>query len=66
MGLPFVEKKVYGGVAYSVFEYTMSEIIASVYDRMERTGLKKGILFPDEIPHFAPDMPEPQFSLNEN
>ena len=49
LGLPFIEKKTYGGVEYSVSEYTMSEIIASVYDMMERTGLKEGILFLDEI-----------------
>ena len=49
LGLPFIEKKVYGGTEYSVSEYTMSEIIASVYDMMERTGLKEGILFLDEI-----------------
>ena len=49
LGLPFIEKKVYGGVEYSVSEYTMSEIIASVYDMMETTGKKEGILFLDEI-----------------
>ena len=49
LGLPFIEKKTYGGREYSVSEYTMSEIIASVYDMMERTGLKEGILFLDEI-----------------
>ncbi len=49
LGLPFIEKKVYGGKEYSVSEYTMSEIIASVYDMMEQTGLKEGILFLDEI-----------------
>ena len=49
LGLPFIEKKIYGGQEYSVSEYTMSEIIASVYDMMERTGLKEGILFLDEI-----------------
>ena len=27
----------------------MSEIIASVYEKMEATGLKEGILFIDEI-----------------
>ena len=32
-----------------VTEYTMSEIIASVYDKIEQTGLKEGILFIDEI-----------------
>ncbi len=30
-------------------EYTMSEIISSVYDRMEETKIKEGILFIDEI-----------------
>ena len=49
LGLPFIEKKTYGGMEYSVSEYTMSEIIASVYDMMETTGKKEGILFLDEI-----------------
>lgn len=49
LGLPFIEKKTYGDREYSVSEYTMSEIIASVYDMMEQTGLKEGILFLDEI-----------------
>ena len=49
LGLPFIEKKTYGGTEYSVSEYTMSEIIASVYDMMEKTGVKEGILFLDEI-----------------
>lgn len=49
LGLPFIEKKIYGGQEYSVSEYTMSEIIATVYDMMESTGIKEGILFLDEI-----------------
>ena len=49
LGLPFIEKKTYGGKEYSISEYTMSEIIASVYDQMEVTGLSDGILFIDEI-----------------
>lgn len=49
LGLPFIQKKVYGGKEYDVSEYTMSEIIASVYDMMEQTGLTEGILFLDEI-----------------
>ncbi len=49
VGLPFIQKKSYGGQEYSVTEYTMSEIIASVYDKIESTGLKEGILFIDEI-----------------
>lgn len=49
MGLPFIEKKIYNGQEYSVTTYTMSEIIASVHDIIEKTGLKEGILFIDEI-----------------
>ncbi|WP_298033405.1 ATP-binding protein [uncultured Dysosmobacter sp.] len=49
IGLPFIEKRTYGGREFSVTEYTMSEILASVYQMMERTGLKEGILFLDEI-----------------
>ena len=49
VGLPFIEKRTYGGQTYSITEYTMSEILASVYDLMEKTGLKEGILFLDEI-----------------
>ena len=49
LGLPFITQKTYGEDEYSVSEYTMSEIIASVYETMERSGLKEGILFLDEI-----------------
>lgn len=49
LGLPFIVKKNYGGEEYSVSEYTMSEIIASVYDIIENTGVNEGILFLDEI-----------------
>lgn len=49
LGLPFIVKKNYGGEEYSVSEYTMSEIIASVYDIIEDTGVSEGILFLDEI-----------------
>lgn len=49
LGLPFIEKKVFDGKEYSISEYTMSEIIASVYELMEKTGVKEGILFLDEI-----------------
>ena len=49
LGLPFIARKTYGGVEYEVSEYTMSEIIASVYDAIEQTGQQEGILFLDEI-----------------
>ena len=34
LGLPFIHEKEYGGQEYRTTEYTMSEIIASVYDTM--------------------------------
>lgn len=49
VGLPFIKEREYGGKFYSVTEYTMSEIIASVYEKIEKTGIKEGILFLDEI-----------------
>lgn len=49
IGLPFISEKVYGGVARSVTEYTMSEIVAAIYDKMQQTGKASGILFLDEI-----------------
>lgn len=49
VGLPFIKEKVYGGKEFSVTEYTMSEIIASVYEKIEQTKIEEGILFIDEI-----------------
>ena len=49
LGLPFIKQKEYGGKTYDVSEYTMSEIIASVYETMEESGVKEGVLFLDEI-----------------
>ena len=49
VGLPFIRQKHYGDRDVSVTEYTMSEIISSIYEKMETTGLKEGILFIDEI-----------------
>lgn len=49
IGLPMIEHRSYGGKEYAVTEYTMSEIIGSVYEQMERTGHTEGILFIDEI-----------------
>ena len=49
IGLPFISQKDFGGVTRAVTEYTMSEIVASIYDKMEETGLSQGILFIDEI-----------------
>lgn len=49
LGLPFISEKAYQGKTYRVSEYTMSEIISAIYEKMERTGLTEGILFLDEI-----------------
>ena len=43
VGLPKIVSKCYGGVSWDITEYTMSEIIASVYESMEKTGKKEGI-----------------------
>ncbi|MDO4332349.1 MAG: AAA family ATPase [Eubacteriales bacterium] len=49
LGLPFIRHKVYDGKETDISEYTMSEIIASIYDVMEESGIREGILFLDEI-----------------
>lgn len=49
VGLPFIQKESFEGREYSVTEYTMSEIIASVYRKIRESGLQEGILFIDEI-----------------
>ena len=49
LGLPVIVDRSYQGKTYSVSEYTLSEIISSIYACMERTGVKEGILFLDEI-----------------
>ncbi len=49
VGLPFISEREFGGKKYSVTEYTMSEIVAEVYDAIEKQGKREGILFIDEI-----------------
>jgi len=49
IGLPCITHKVYDGNEYTVTEYTMSEIIGSVYEMRELGGVREGILFLDEI-----------------
>ena len=49
LGLPFIVHKKYRDEEFEVSEYTMSEIIASIYDYREETGHDRGILFLDEI-----------------
>lgn len=49
IGLPGIVHRTFDGRDYAVTEYTMSEIIASVYEQIERSGVREGILFLDEI-----------------
>ncbi len=49
LGLPRIEHHDFEGYEYESSEYTMSEIIGAIYDYMERTDLRCGILFLDEI-----------------
>ena len=49
LGLPFITDEEFAGRDYRVSDYTMSEIIASVYRAMEKSGVDQGILFLDEI-----------------
>lgn len=49
VGLPYIKEEEFDGKTYSVTEYTLSEIIASVHQERKRSGKKEGILFIDEI-----------------
>lgn len=49
VGLPFIKEEEFDGEVRSVTEYTMSEIIASVYRKIRDGGQREGILFIDEI-----------------
>ncbi|MDY3249770.1 MAG: AAA family ATPase [Candidatus Choladocola sp.] len=49
VGLPFIEHHQFDGRDYAVTEYTMSEILSTVYQCIEETGCREGLLFLDEI-----------------
>lgn len=49
VGLPQLVTKTFDKMECTVTEYTMSEIVGSVYEYQERTGYREGILFIDEI-----------------
>ncbi len=51
-GESHIEEKRYGGRRYTVLDYSMSEIVAAVYDAMEKTDNRQGILFIEDI-HLA-------------
>ena len=42
LGLPHIEHREFEGKEFDTSEYTMSEIIAAIYDYMERTGVARG------------------------
>ena len=52
IGLPFISRKNFDGKEMAVTEYTMSEIVASIYEKIQESGLREGILFIDEIHRF--------------
>ena len=49
IGMPQVVDMHFDREAFSVTKYTMSEIIAAIYRKMNATNIKEGILFLDEI-----------------
>ena len=49
IGLPMICQSEYKGNTFNVTQYTMSEILSSVYDLMKNSGMENGILFLDEI-----------------
>jgi len=49
VGLPQIVDTSFSSASFSVTRYTMSEILASVYDAMKESGCSEGILFLDEI-----------------
>lgn len=49
LGLPFIASEEFDEREYSVSEYTMSEIIASVHRARSESGVGEGILFLDEV-----------------
>lgn len=49
LGLPYIIEKEFQGQKYQVSEYTMSEIVSTIYDIVEEDGVREGILFLDEI-----------------
>lgn len=49
LGLPYIVTERYGDYEYEASEYTMSEIVASVYAYMREHDVDHGILFLDEI-----------------
>ena len=58
-----IKEKKFGEKQYAITEYTMSEIIGAVYEQMERTGCKEGILFLDEVHGLLPECQEKIFQF---
>ena len=44
LGLPVISQKIYDGKEYNVTEYTMSEIVSSIYDTISESGIKEGMI----------------------
>lgn len=52
VGLPFIKEKTFDGKSYSVTEYTMSEIIYSIYQYMKESGKKKAFFLSTKLTVF--------------
>ena len=49
LGLPYIVTEEFEGQERRVTRYTMSEIVAAVYELIKETGREQGILFLDEV-----------------
>lgn len=49
VGRSYIREKKYAGKSFPIPEYTVGEIVASVYQVMDQSGKREGILFLDEI-----------------
>ena len=59
IGLPFISEKTYSGKNVHVTEYTMSEIVAAIYNKIEDTGLSEGLLSSMRSTAFPRHWPRP-------
>ena len=64
VGLPFIKEKTFDGKSYSVTEYTMSEIIYSIYQYMEESGKKSVIKTWSRASMISPDFVGHTFAVH--
>lgn len=66
IGLPKIVEKQYFDESVLTTEYTASEIIASVYEEIEKNGKDRGILFIDEVNCVSETLAAPLLQLFQN